>query len=365
MKVVLVANAGSIHTIQWAKHLKNRGVDVEVISQHSQTESFPKDIPIHVLPLKGNIGYFFNAPILRRLLKKIKPDIVNAHYASGYGTTIRLANFHPYVISVWGSDVYEFPCRSLIHRNLLKKNLNSADAIASTSAHMAEQTKLYVHKNKPIHITPFGVDLNRFKHSLTQTPEVSDTIIIGTVKTLKHIYGIDIFIKALSIMYKNVLKKDTKLAKKLHFRIVGGGPDLSELRNLAYEYGIGAITTFVGEVSHDEVPFELQNFDIYVALSRQESFGVAVIEAQAMSLPVVVSNVGGLPEVVNNYQTGFIVESENVEQAASMIEKMVSDNALRSTMAGQARYFVESNFSWDACVERMINVYYDTLEKNS
>ena len=69
------------------------------------------------------MGYFLIVAQVKKLLLAIKPDIVNAHYASGYGTTARLVNYHPYVLSVWGSDIYLFPKKSFIHHWLVNKNL--------------------------------------------------------------------------------------------------------------------------------------------------------------------------------------------------------------------------------------------------
>lgn len=359
MRVVLLSNASSIHTIQWANHLAKLGLDVQIISQHPAALGIPQHIPVNILPFKGFVGYFLNAFILRKILKKINPDLLNVHYASGYGTTARLANFHPYVLSVWGSDVFEFPYRSFFHKWLLKKNLESADVIASTSICMALQTKLYTsHKN--IEITPFGVDLNKF-NSIKYPKSNTNTITLGTVKTLKHVYGIDVLIRAFAILYREFQVEDVELGSKLQFRIVGGGPDVDNLKLLASDLGILHLIEFVGSVTHSQVPEELSKLDIYVALSRQESFGVAVIEAQAMSVPVVVSNVGGLPEVVENGQTGFIVESENPQQAADMMKKLILDMELRNSMSVEARQFVHSHFSWPSCAKKMSQVYQNTL----
>lgn len=359
MRVVLLSSATSIHTIQWVNHLAELGLDVHIISQHPAALGIPQHIPVHILPFKGFLGYFFNAFALRKILKEIKPDLLNVHYASGYGTTARLVNFHPYVLSVWGSDVFEFPYRSFFHKWLLGKNLDSADVIASTSLSMASQTKLYTsHKN--IEITPFGVDLNKF-NSFKYPQLNTEFITIGTVKTLKHVYGIDILIKAFAILYKELQAEDAALCSKLQFRIVGGGADVDNLKLLASDLGILHLIEFVGAVTHNQVPEELSKLDIYVALSRQESFGVAVVEAQAMGVPVIVSNVGGLPEVVKHGQTGFIVESENPQQAANMIKKLILDGELRQSMSVQARQFAHTHFSWQTCAKKMSQVYQNTL----
>ena len=362
MKVAILSSSTSIHTLQWAKYLVEQGLDIHVISQHAISPDWPQDISVTLLPYKGFIGYFFNVFALKKLLKEIKPDILNVHYASGYGTTARLANVHPYVLSVWGSDVFEFPYRSFFHKKLLQKNLKSADVIASTSLSMAKQTQQFVDDYKKIEITPFGVDLEKFNPSCFDKNTNAQTICIGTVKTLKHVYGIDILLKALSIVFSDIKNEFPEVSNQLNFRIVGGGTDMDELKKLAVELGIDQLTHFTGSVSHEDVPSELNRLDIYVALSRQESFGVAVVEAQAMGIPVVVSNVGGLPEVVQNGKTGFIVDSENPQQAANAIKKLILDTELRQAMSVEAKQFAHSNFSWQSCAENMSDVYHKTLK---
>lgn len=360
MKVLLISSASSIHTIQWVNYLADLGVEVQVISQHPVDPSFPQHIPVHILPFKGFLGYFLNVIPLRKLIKELKPDLLNVHYASGYGTTARLINFHPYVLSVWGSDVFEFPFRSSLHKYLLKKNLEAADTIASTSIAMCNQTQQFLTPGRSIYITPFGVDFSKFSKKQGRNEDQSN-ITIGTVKTLKHVYGIDLLIEALAKVYNLLQQQNRELAERIKFRIVGGGEDLPKLQQLAKNLGIQHIISFVGRVEHDAVPQELAKLDIYVALSRQESFGVAVLEAAAMRLPVVVSNVGGLPEVVKQGETGYIVETENPDQAAEKIVKLVLDQQLRDELATNAENFTRQNFSWETCAKKMQKVYQDTL----
>lgn len=361
MKLILLSSAASIHTLQWARNLKLQGIEVIIISQHPKSEDFPADIPVHILPYSGFIGYFLNAVPLKKIVQKIQPDLINVHYASGYGTTARLINFHPYVLSVWGSDVFEFPYRSLLHKTLLKWNLKSADIIASSSYSMLEQTYRFVETTKEIEVIPFGVDISKFTPSCKRSKSL-DQITIGTVKTLKEVYGIDILLRALAIVQHKIATQHPQFVTHLQFRIVGGGPDLNKLQLLAQQLGIDKLVVFTGAVQHDLVPVELEKLDIYIALSRQESFGVAVIEAQAMAKPVVVSNVGGLPEVVKHEETGFVVESENPEAAAEAIIKLILDSKLREKMAYNAEKFVNQNFSWNACAVKMKDLYKHTLE---
>lgn len=359
MKVALLSGASSVHTIRWANGLADAGLEVHVISQQPQLEPMDARVQVHILPFSGVLGYFTMVPAVKNLLKRIKPDIVNAHYASGYGTTARLVGYHPWLLSVWGSDIYDFPYKSPLHKYLVNKNLLAANSVASTSICMAEQTRSIAPKLSHIAITPFGVD-TVYYDSLTTSLANRDAnlpITIGTVKTLAPLYGIDILIKAFEILLKNLSQTHPEIEKSLRLRLVGTGHQELELKALTQQLGISKRIDFVGRVDSSQVPVELEKLDIYVALSRQESFGVAIIEAGAAGRPVVVSNAGGLPEVVLDGRTGIVVPKENPQAAADAISKLVLDRDLRIQMGEAGKQHVVDTYDWSACINTMTNLY--------
>ncbi|MGY2409958.1 glycosyltransferase [Pseudomonas pergaminensis] len=357
MKIVLLSGASSIHTVRWADGLNAVGHEVHVISQHPIVDSFDAGVIVHEFPYRGILGYFTMVGPVRKLLNQLRPDIVNAHYASGYGTTARLVNYHPWVMSVWGSDVYDFPNKSPLHKWLVASNLRAADAVASTSRCMAVTTQALVPGLGEISITPFGVDMTAYAGISHATSRDHDRITIGTVKTLAPIYGVDILIEAFSIVVSEMEKKDARTAEKLFLRLVGGGPQGRELKILAKKLKIADRISFVGQVPHKKVPQELGKLDIYVALSRSESFGVAIIEAGAAGLPVVVSDAGGLPEVTVHGKTGLVVPRDNPRAAATAMMSLIEDRELREQMGRAGREHVQSHYSWPVCIETMLHVY--------
>jgi len=294
------------------------------------------------------------------LLKKIAPDLLHAHYASGYGTLGRLGDFHPYMLSVWGSDIYDFPNKSAIHRKLLVSNLTTADLVCSTSRDMSGKISQLCPQLIDSTLTSFGVDTRVFT-SKKLLPVESDHITVGTVKALAHTYGIDILIEAFAKVRGELFTVNPGLANKVRLLIVGGGPDQEALEVHAKKMGIDEVTTFVGQVDHDDVPDYLRQLDVYIAMSRQESFGVAILEASACARPVVVSDVGGLPEVVVDGETGFIVPSEDVAAAAKAILCLVFDPSLRIRMGQAGRKFVQKHYDWNNSVIDMEAVYAEVL----
>ncbi|MFH2499732.1 glycosyltransferase [Morganella morganii] len=362
MKIVLLAAANSIHTQRWSNSLALSGIDVHLITQHSfDKKNYNDSIHLYSLPYNGMLGYFLNTFSVRKLLKKIKPDLINAHYASGYGTTAALSSYHPYIISVWGSDVYDFPKKSPLHKLLILRNLKSADRIASTSHCMAEQTNSLLSPHRNIFITPFGVDTALFQDIKNDIK--NDSIVIGTIKTMEHKYGIDTLIEAFSLLKDKIKEYDHDLSERLRLRLVGGGSEINNLKKLAHDKKISNCVDFIGPIPHNQVPSELSKLDIFVALSRldSESFGVAVIEASAAKKPVVVSNVGGLPEVVKDNKTGFIVSKNNHFDAADAIEVLVKSQDLRESMGNNGANFVAEHYEWKSCVKKMIDLYTSTI----
>lgn len=365
MRIALISGANVVHTVRWANGLSKEGHEVHVISKNKWSDPFDSSVSVHVIPGWGASGYFTMVLAVRRLLKELKPDIVNAHYASGYGTTARLVNYKPYVLSVWGSDVYDFPHRSLIHKWLVKKNLRAADQVASTSHCMAEETRKLLPELSDITITPFGVDLIDYALINPASPVFKPKVVIGTVKTLKPKYGVDTLIEAFAFLVKSLNSIQTNELPELELRIVGGGAQEAELKTLAHRLGIINKVSFVGQVPHSEVPEELEKLDIYVALSRfdSESFGVAILEAGAAGRPVVVSDAGGLPEVTIEGVTGFIVERENPQAAAQAMQRLVLDPRLRFNMGVAAQKHVAEKYSWAASLEIMVKFYSDAISK--
>ena len=362
MRLALLGPANSIHLQRWAAALCERGHALCLISQHRcARELLPERAQVSWLPHAGGAGYLLNAWALRRLLARWRPDLLNVHYASGYGTTAALSGFAPSVLSVWGSDVYDFPEHGALQAWLIRRNLRRATAIASTSLAMADRVRRLTPERSEVSVTPFGVDLRQFAPAAPAS--VRAVLTIGTVKTLAPKYGLDVLLRAYSALLQDDAVRTQ--APPTRLLIVGGGPEREALQALAGALGVASQTEFVGPVEHREVPRWLHELDVYVAPSRldSESFGVAVIEASACGVPVVVSDSGGLPEVVRDGVTGLVVPRDDVPALTQALRRLVLDAALRRTLGSQGRAHVQREYEWGQCVLRMEDCYRRTLER--
>ena len=354
MRILLLGPANSIHLQRWAGALAERGHVLCLASQQRcERDLLPALAEVVWLPHGGSLGYFRNVLPLRRLLARWRPEVLATHYASGYGTTMALSGFQPTLLSVWGSDVYDFPYESAFKGWLLRWSLRRATLVASTSHAMAQQVRSLTPERVDIPVTPFGVDLARFAPPPETECLDDSSLTIGIVKSLAPKYGVDLLLRAFAGLLQDADWQAAGLDGRL--LIVGDGPLRAELEALAGRLGIAQRTEFVGAVAHAEVPAWLHRLDIYAAPSRldSESFGVAVIEAGACGLPVVVSDVGGLPEVVLDGQTGLVVPRDDAPALQSALKRLALDPALRRRLGRQGQDHVAREYAWGHCVDLM------------
>ena len=367
MRVLLLADHNSTHTKRWAEALSQRGIEVFIFSLTQAPLTWYsnlKNVEVHHLDFQADrmntnkigwqkLKYLSIISNISAYYKKVQPDLVHAHYASSYGLLAAWLNKHPLVVSVWGTDVYLFPRKSFIHRKLLQFNFKRADQLLSTSKDMAREAGKYTAKS--FKITPFGIDLDRFK-KLEVVKKQGGPITIGTIKGMEETYGIDTLIQAFALVKNRLPELSIQLI------LVGGGSKTQTYQKLVKSLKVEESVEFVGKVDFSQIVSQYNRIDIFAALSRAESFGVAVLEALACGVPAVVSNVGGLPEVIDPDKNGFLVEPENPEMAADALEKLVVNPNLRKIMGENARPWVEQNYNWQNNADEMVNIYKDVVK---
>ena len=355
MKVLFIAAANSIHTIRWVNSLYEKGLEVVLISlknHRNKDNNINKNIEVIYLPIAGYKGYYLNKFFINKIVKKEKPDVINVHYASGYGTLGRFIKFENKLLNVWGSDVYEFPKQNKIKKQILIKNLNSYKAIASTSYCMAKEIERYLLKNQQIYITPFGVDIEKFKNLNLEREK--NKIVIGTVKTLEPKYGIEYLIKTVKELEKIIEKE---IFEKVEVKIYGKGRLREKLENLTKELKIEGKIKFKGFILNSEVPKAINEMDIFVIPSLEESFGVAAVEAMACEVPVIVSNADGLKEVVVDNETGFVVPKMDYRKMAEKIKVLIENDKLKNQLSKKGRERVIRLYNWDNNIEEILKIY--------
>ena len=357
MKVVYLAPASSMHAIRWANSMAEKGIAIFYVTNKIDfIDKLDERVKVRYLKFPKPLGFILNKFVLEKIVREIKPNLVHVHQAAGYAFLASISSIGKTLTSIYGWEVYDLPYKSIFHKKVVERGLSKSNFLASTSNVMKFQT-LHVYPNlkHDILVTPFGVDTNKFKKENSNNNSNNNNnnnLTIGIVKKLEDKYGI----KYLIIGFNKLLKKGKKDLKLV---IIGKGSKEKELKEMVLKFGIEKNVEFIGRIPHSEVSEYLNKFDIYCAPSvlNSESFGVAIVEASACEIPVVVSDVGGLPEVVENGKTGYVVESRNSDILAQKLYELCESKKLREKLGKNGREKVLKEYDWNSNVNEMIKIY--------
>jgi len=339
MRLCFVAEGKSIHTKRWVNYFASIGHEVHLIStqfspDYQEYDSRIKLYPlVRLLPRFWKVTRYLNGIVwlfqVRKLLKKIDPDILDCHYITFNGYLGVVSGFHPLVLTAWGSDILIAPKRNLVHRLLTGISLRKADLIISLSFIMTEDIiKLGASRNR-IHEILIGVDTSKFKpykdyNYIKQDIGISYTtpVIIST-RQFETVYNIETLIKAIALISQN-----TPLIKCI---IIGEGSQKNYLHKMAYLLDIIDNVLFLGRIAHDEVPKYLAISDIYVSTSLSDGASNSLLEAMATGLAAVVSDIPANRAFIKDGQNGFLFPIKNYEIMAKRIQYLIENKETRDS----------------------------------
>ncbi len=242
-------------------------------------------------------------------------------------------------------SIYRFMLRFLHHRATV--------IIANSQATAAQLTKKANIEPARIRVIHNAVDFDRFAPNTAfrqQARELlkagQDDIVIGFAGRLCHVKGPDLLIKAMALL----LEKSPKYLLAL----AGHGPERQNLQTLADSLGICERIRFLGFC--DNVNEIMNAFDIAVVPSRQEAFGISLIEFMRTRIPLVCSGVEGMAELVENEVTALVTAENTPAEISRCIERLAGDTVLRKSLADNA-YDYCSRFSVSNNVKAIQQVY--------
>lgn len=187
---------------------------------------------------------------------------------------------------------------------------------------------------------------NELTRKINNTSSCKEITFCGRIHPLK---GCDILIKAFSIIAEEF--------SGLKLNIVGDGPILKDLKALVCELEIEESVEFLGYKESNEVRNIYRNSDLVVLPSRRESFGLVAIEAMAEGSCVIGSSVGGLKEIIQDRFNGVLVEPNNIQQLASIMEELLLDDEKRLLYAKNGYETVVNRFDWDVIAREISKKY--------
>ena len=229
-------------------------------------------------------------------------------------------------------------------------NISAEATIVPTNWLRQEMTQFKVPSEK-LTVIPYGIDIDAFENKtnqpLSKSAEKKGTFTISCPARLVPVKGHRILIKAL-----NRLKS---IDSSWHCWLIGDGELRKDLEVQVNKFGLNEQVTFLGD--RDDVPSLLKQSDLMVLPSLQDNLPFSIMEAQLAGVPIIASNTGGIPEMIDNEQTGLLFDVGNDEHLSQQIQRMIIDKELRENTAKAARNWAEREWSINTIIDRTIKVY--------
>jgi len=273
MRILILANAQSVHFHRWLIALTASGHEVHVATAEPRAI---EGVTVHTLPRYRYqlLRLILSAGPLRRLVAKLKPDIVHAYYLLDYGFMAAFAGMKPLVVTAMGSDVLRGLDVSYRRRFLAGYACRRADYVLTRAEHMNETVRR-LGAGGPVEAVPNGIETRVFAFggARNSVPRVLCT------RAFRPVYNIMAFILAIAILKRS--------GKRADFILVGDGTDRPEIEAAIEREGLEDCITLVGALAHDALPAYYASCDIYVSPSLSDGNSVSLMEALAYGIPVI------------------------------------------------------------------------------
>lgn len=348
-----------------AKGLANRGHNLHILSyaRPARLDSFRTDITYHEVDLSTYPLFEYPpydlalANMMVNLIQYEKLDVLHVHYAIPHATSAYLAkqilnskaSKVPVITTLHGTDITLIGSDPT-YKQVVDFSINQSDGVTAVSEYLKEETYRQFDITNEIEVIPNFIDLDRFKKSKKEhfkkaiCPEGEK--IVTHVSNFREVKRVPDVIE----VFHHILQNGVK-AKLL---MVGDGPDRPKAEQKCRELKMCNHVRFLGK--QEQVEEVLSVSDLFLIPSGSETFGLAALEAMSCSVPVVSSNIGGLPEVNIHGETGFLCELADVECMARHATQILTDEKLHSTMAEASRKRAEL-FEMDAIVTHYEDYY--------
>lgn len=350
MKLLFIASADSIHSKKWVQYFAKRGHHVHWVSFMPFQEN-----------IEGSVSYYFVRGSMpsrllqtRRIVQRVKPDILHAHYAGLNGTVGALCGFHPFVLTAWGSDVL-ISGKSWWKRPFIQYALRVADLVTCDALHMKKAIMNFGVSASKIQLIYFGIDTKRFcpgerDATFAEHLEIGDRSVVISMRNFEPVYDIGTLIRAIPFVAG-------KCPGTL-FLLGGKGSEIGMLKKLIQDLGVERHVKFLGWIVNEDLPKYLRLADISVSTALSDG-GISGTTAEAMAcgIPAVVTDSGENSAWIQDGRDGCIVPVKNPRLLAQKIITLLQSPELRKQFGERGRAIIAQRNDYEAEMKKMEHCY--------
>ncbi|MEX0748189.1 MAG: N-acetyl-alpha-D-glucosaminyl L-malate synthase BshA [Rhodothermales bacterium] len=292
-----------------------------------------------------------------------KLDLLHVHYAVPHATSAVLArqilaqeNIHiPIVTTLHGTDI-TIVGQDPSFAPVVNYSINESDGVTAVSDYLKRETLSHFSIKKEIEVIPNFIDTERFARM--KKDHFKQALCPDGEKVLVHVSNFRPVKRATDVVHVFHRLKQENMSVKL--LLVGDGPDRMAAQRLAVELGVYDDIRFLGK----QEPIEeiLSIADVFLLPSGSETFGLAALEAMACSVPVVSSDIGGIPELNIHGETGFLCPLGDIEALTESTRMILQDDHLHAKLSKAARRRAVEMFDQDRIVP-LYESYYERIRE--
>lgn len=320
----------NVHFLSYSKPLRLNDFHSNIMYHEVGVNAYPLfEYPPYALALASHIV---------DLVEHASLDLVHVHYAIPHATSAYLAKqilgekgkHIPLITTLHGTDI-TIVGNSPSYKPVVDFSINQSDGVTAVSDYLRQKTYDDFNINKDIKVIPNFVDIDLFKKSeqghFKKAICPNDEFILTHVSNFRKVKRVPDTV----YMFKKVLESGVK-AKLL---LVGDGPDRENVEKTCRDLGVCDNVLMLGK--QEKVHEILSIADIFLMPSGSETFGLAALEAMSCSVPVISSNIGGLPELNKHGETGYLCELGDYDQMADYAIDLFNNPEKLQNMSKKAR----------------------------
>ncbi len=365
MRILHIGNGRAFKIKAIADAFVARGHDVHMVSV-PQMEGDWSGVTWHRLPdtrVPGKAKVLARLLQVRKLVRRLQPDVVHAHNAWGPGWYAASLGRHPFVIHAYGGDLLpeQYAGRPALERAVTGWTCRAADRIVVTGRHMIDAAARFGVPPERLMLLPRGVDLDRYRPGLDTTAlrrrlaadEGAPIVFSPRYQVDEPLYNLDIVIEA----FAEVRKRFPRAILVQLF-----DPDResgrARLESLAAERGIADAYRLVPAVDNASMPLFYNLADVVVSVPSSDGFPVTILEASACGAALVVSEVPYCAEWFDSSDNGLVVPVREPRMLADGVIALLLDPERRRRMGAAARRLVASRADYQGCMNDLETTYH-------
>nr|BAL53466.1 glycosyl transferase family 1 [uncultured Chloroflexota bacterium]BAL55906.1 glycosyl transferase family 1 [uncultured Chloroflexota bacterium] len=362
------------HVYYLSRALTKAGAEVTVVGGHLAPLLHPSDKPQGpgtfreiLIQRKGprflrGLWFLLRAWKVLHELAKEEWDVIHYHNFLPDGLLLGIFNW-PYAkvrVMTNHSDVLLKTIDRGKSPRVFRWVVRQVNGIIGPSPELRDKSDVIRKSGQILTYIPNGVDIQRF---VPGAPTKDSYELLGVSPEQKVILAVRRHDPKCGLHYLlQAIPKVVERHPNTVFCLIGDGEQTGALKRLANELKLGDSVKFVGRMSHEKLPIVLRAAYCSVLPSIYEAVSLAGLESLSCGIPVVGTNVGGIPEFIKPYQTGLLVEPNSPESLANGLIFLLDRPEERDKMSFMARQFVLSTFSWDAVAQKTMSFYQSLIQ---